>query len=342
VCERSPACLSLVARSVSALPLLEREGVIAPRRFGRPGIRAPGARRGGCIPVSLLPDPNSVSGLRRRAACTGLRDTPRASDDADRSMVELKRQMRAGIPEAPRSVTCSHCGAPAALSLAASEQRCPHCARVVAIPASVAAELAGARAIFLKLDTAARNLDAARTRVAGMEAGTLWFVVLLLLLSCGGFFGLASVWNLIDKGFEPERQVPVLGGLFMSGVVAFGAVTLHRVARRRLERAFGAVPPDPSAPGGACHLCGAALPALNRARKIARCDHCGTDNMLGKARALSRAEHERRALGEHASEMQKSIRFVRIVTMLVGFLVIGVMPAAALGTTMLLSLAFSR
>jgi DNA-directed RNA polymerase subunit RPC12/RpoP len=244
--------------------------------------------------------------------------------------------------EAPRSVTCSHCGAPAALSLASSEQRCPHCAQVIVLPASVEAELAGARDVFARLDTAARNLDATRTRVAGMEAGTLWFVVLLLLLSCGGFFGFASVWNLIDKGFEPERQVPVLGGLFMSGVVAVVAVALHRVARRRRERAFCAVPADPSAPGGACHLCGAALPALDTARKVARCGHCGTDNLLGKARALSRAEHERRALGEHASEMQNSVRFVRIATMLVGFLVMGVMPAAALGTMMLLSLAFSR
>jgi hypothetical protein len=163
--------------------------------------------------------------------------------------------------------------------------------------------------------------------------------VLLLLLSCGGFFGLGSVWQLIDKGFEPERQIPILSGLFVSGAVAFVAVALHRVAGRRLERAFGALPPDPSAPAGSCHLCGAPLPALDAARKVARCSHCGADNMLGKARALSRAEHERRAVAEHASEMQKSVRFVRISTMVVGFLVMAVMPAAALGTMTLLSLA---
>lgn len=246
--------------------------------------------------------------------------------------------MSSRLAEAPRSATCSQCGAPSALSLAATAQRCPHCGQVIVLPANVEAELAAARVVFARLDTSARNLDAARTQIAGMEAGTLWFVVLLLLLSCGGFFGFASVWNLIDKGFEAERQIPVLAGLSMSGLVACFAVGLHRVARRRLERAFGALPPDPSAPAGACHLCGAPLPALETARKVARCGHCGTDNMLGRARALSRAEHERRALVEHASEMQKSVRFVRIATMVVGFLVMAVMPAAAVGTATLLSL----
>jgi len=220
---------------------------------------------------------------------------------------------------APRTIACSGCGAPVALSVVADRQTCPSCRAPVTLPVEVRAELYATRQLLGSKLELARHLDVAGGRVLAAERGTLFFAIGLVLFLCGGLHGLNLV-AVSAQGFErawPEGIVPAVAGFVTVFVVAFALFAAHRLARRSLAKTFTARAPEPGAPHGACHACGGPLPFSHGA--AIRCEYCGCENLLGATLVIRRAADLAAALSTHADDMLRAANRTRTWTQLLGY-----------------------
>lgn len=216
---------------------------------------------------------------------------------------------------APRTIACSNCGAPVALSVVADRQSCPRCRAPVVLPIGVRAELhATARLLGSKLELA-RHVDLAGSKVIAAERSTLIFAVGLVLLLCGGLHGL-NLAAVLAHGFDLD-VVPAVAGFVTVFVVAFALFAAHRLLRHSLARTFAARAPEPGAPHGACHACGGPLPVSNRA--AVRCEYCGCENLIGAKLVIRRAADLAAELSAHADDMLRAANRMRTWTQLLGY-----------------------
>lgn len=205
-----------------------------------------------------------------------------------------------------------------AVPLAAGETTaCPYCSATVAIPAayremrdgarSDAAAEAGAAALF-------RAIGRPPSRIARILVGaTGWIVALtgalvpigvlagILFIAHGGRLFGVQLYDVLSS-----RQQDFIGliapfALFGLGVLLVGAARRHAIEVGRLKAALAAHPP--ARPGGnaSCRECGAAL-AYGPDDLGARCDYCGSENLVRVPQAyLDR-------MRKHRADVKREIR----------------------------------
>lgn len=228
------------------------------------------------------------------------------------------------------TVRCAGCGATVRVSIVATGQRCIHCGAAVVVPGEIRARVAAATALVQGVADDAKRVASLQSSLLGAESTALSLVVGLLLVACGGFHGFASIWAVVDKGWDdapPTRVFAPLAGLAAGIAVTVAAKALQAYARRRLTRVFAAAPPGDGAPHGACHLCGGPLPAaIHPSGAVVDCAYCRAQNVLARRDVERAVAGARRALSEHVGDMHAATKRFRVVTMLTGFGLLGIMP----------------
>lgn len=226
-------------------------------------------------------------------------------------------------------MACPRCGAPAAVSLASFDQRCPHCAAPLELPADVVAHVTASRALLERVSSDALRLDEVRAVLFGAERSRLVVVLVMLLFSCGGLEAFASAWGAIDKGVDAwrERIAPPLVGLAAAVAVAGLALWVQSRARAAIEQGFAARAPTPGAPNGACHTCGGPLAKASGAGAV-RCGYCGADNLVDRASVIAHSAAAAGSLAEHADSLLRATRRYSLVTRGLGLALLVLLPVA--------------
>jgi hypothetical protein len=162
------------------------------------------------------------------------------------------------------------------------------------VPAEVGERLAAADRALLATDVRTRQFsaDARRALARAMDLKARAIASFGLGALPTGFFAFLGV----AVGLESEASLPskITAMLFFSAPfllfvgIGFIAWTMLDTARNRLFAASAAIPPPRPGEPATCALCGAPI-APSAHEIVARCAHCGTDNVvhpLAFARAI--------------------------------------------------------
>lgn len=148
--------------------------------------------------------------------------------------------------------------------------------------------------------------------------------LLWVLLLPFGLLGTCTVFaTVIDDPNYTLALICAVPLLLFGAAMLFGSRYLDAQARK-LATAIGAIPPaTPGAPAQ-CHLCGASLPPATNESPIARCRHCGTDNVASpellddivKRRRTTIGAFERDLAGQASNMAIRSASAVTLVFIL--------------------------